>query len=423
MSFVYENRELTCDGVAIAQIAARVGTPFYLYSAGQLRKNFRAYQTGFALAEATICFAVKACSNIAILRLLQNEGAGADTVSGGEIRRALLAGMDPSKIIFSGVGKTREEIGFALDSKIGQLNVESVEELKLINEIAAAKNLRARVSLRVNPDVDAGTHEKIATGRKSDKFGIPWSEAWDSYQMAKGLSHLEIEGLAFHIGSQITELTPMREALTKTVELVQRLQHDGFALRRIDVGGGLGIRYHDESPIPLRSYAELVMNLVRPLGLRLFLEPGRSIAASAGALIAQVQFRKQSEGKNFVILDAGMNDLARPAIYGAWHEIMPVCEAQAAAETCDVVGPVCESADVLGTNRRLPRLEGGHLVAILDAGAYGASMSSNYNTRPLLPEVLVEDNAARVVRERQRFEDIIALERHTEVGIDNLESP
>src|SRR5689334_4330485 len=214
-SFEYENQQLTCDGVAIAEIAARIGTPCYLYSAARFRENFRAYHTAFAPAEATICFAVKACSNVAILRLLQNEGAGAgaDTVSGGEIRRALLAGIDPSRIIFSGVGKTREEIAFALDTQVGQLNVESVEELRIINEIAAAKNLRARISVRVNPDVDAGTHDKIATGRKSDKFGIPWSEAWDSYQLAKSLSHLQVEGLAFHIGSQITELTPIRDAL------------------------------------------------------------------------------------------------------------------------------------------------------------------------------------------------------------------
>jgi diaminopimelate decarboxylase len=409
-AFGYENQQLTCDGVAIAEIAARFGTPFYLYSAAQFRENFRAYQTAFAPTEATICFAVKACSNIAILRLLQNEGAGADTVSGGEIRRSLLAGIDPAKIIFSGVGKTREEIAFALDSQVGQLNVESVEELKIINEIAAAKGLRARVSVRVNPDVDAGTHEKIATGRKSDKFGIPWSEAWASYQLAKNLSHLEVEGLAFHIGSQVTELSPFRNALTKAVELAQRLQKEGFGLRRIDIGGGLGIRYRDETPIPLSEYAGLVMSSVAPLGLNLFLEPGRSIAAPAGALIAQVQFHKQSEGKNFVILDAGMNDLARPAIYGAYDEIVPVRE-NPATEICDLVGPVCESADVLGTNRRLPRLESGDLVAILDAGAYGASMSSNYNSRPLPPEILIENKAARVIRERQRFEEMIALEK------------
>ena len=410
MAFVYENQQLTCDGVPIAEIAARFGTPFYLYSATEFRENYRAYETAFAPLGATICFAVKACSNVAILRLLQNEGAGADTVSGGEVRRALLAGIDPSKIIFSGVGKTRQEIAFAIDSEVGQLNVESIAELELINEIAAAGKLRAPVSLRLNPDVDARTHDKIATGRKSDKFGIPWNAAHDAYAKAKSLSHLQVEGVAFHIGSQVTELAPFRAALTKAAELVRSLRNEGFALGRIDIGGGRGIRYHEETPIPLQEYAELVRNAVQPLGLRLFLEPGRSIAASAGALIAQVQFRKSSGGKNFIVLDAGMNDLARPAIYGAYHNIVPVREGSA-GETCEVVGPVCESADVLGANRRLPRLEAGDLVAILDAGAYGAAMSSNYNTRPLLPEILVEDGAARVIRERQRFEEIIALEK------------
>jgi diaminopimelate decarboxylase len=409
-AFCYENQQLTCDGVAIAEVAARFGTPFYLYSAAVLRENLNAYQTAFAPVDATVCFAVKACSNIAILRLLQEAGAGADTVSGGEIRRALLAGIDPAKIVFSGVGKTREEIEFALESRVGQLNVESVEELKLINEIAAGKKLSAPVSIRVNPDVNARTHDKIATGRKSDKFGIPWNQAWQSYQVAKSLSDLEVEGVAFHIGSQITDPTPIRETLARAVELIERLLSDGIALRRIDVGGGLGIRYHDETPIALSDYADLVIRAVKPLGLQVFLEPGRSIAASAGALIAQVQFRKQGEGKDFVILDAGMNDFVRPAIYGAWHEIIPVRES-AGTETCDVVGPVCESADVLGTDRRLPRLESGDLVAILNAGAYGASMSSNYNTRPLLPEILVEHKIARVIRERQRFEDIVVLEK------------
>jgi diaminopimelate decarboxylase len=247
MAFRYENKQLTCDGMPIAEIAARVGTPFYLYSAAQLRENYRAYQNVFASSEATICFAVKACSNIAILRLLRNEGAGADTVSSGEIRRALLAGVDPSKIIFSGVGKTRDEIAFALETEIGQLNVESLEELEIINEIAATRSLRAPISVRVNPDVDAGTHEKIATGRKSDKFGVPWNQAWETYQRAKSFSHLEIEGIAFHIGSQITELTPFQDALTRIGELASRLKTDGFPLRRIDVGGGLGIRYHSEN--------------------------------------------------------------------------------------------------------------------------------------------------------------------------------
>ena len=411
MSFTYQNNEFVCERVAVADIAARVGTPCYLYSTQQFRENFGAYQSAFLGANATICFAVKACSNIAILKLLGAAGAGADTVSGGEIRRALLAGIAPEKIIFSGVGKTKEEIAFALDSGIGQLNVESPEELEIVNQIAAARNLKARISVRVNPDVDAGTHEKISTGRKSDKFGIPWHEVWETYQKARILSHLEVEGVACHIGSQITDLAPFNTAFAKVTDLAGQLLADGFLLRRVDLGGGLGIRYQDESALDVSDYAETVAEHVRPLGLRLFLEPGRSIAASAGVLISEVQFVKHTEGKSFAVLDAGMNDLARPAIYGAYHEIIPVRQDDS-AESYDVVGPVCESSDIFGTNRRLPRLQSGDLVAILNAGAYGAAMSSNYNTRSLLPEILVEEDQFRIIRERQRFEDIISLERY-----------
>ncbi len=410
MSFTYQHRELFCERVAVAKIAAETGTPFYLYSSERFRENFNAYARAFSGAEATICFAVKSCSNIAILKLLQAAGAGADTVSSGEIRRALLAGIAPEKIIFSGVGKTKEEIAFALESGIGQLNVESPEELEMINEIAAARNVRAKVSVRVNPDVDAGTHHKISTGRKADKFGIPWEEARATYRQARTLSHLEIQGVACHIGSQITDLVPFRAAFRKITDLASKLLADGFPLRRIDLGGGLGIRYQDETPVPVSEYADEALQHVRPLGLHLFLEPGRSIAASAGVLISEVQFIKHTGEKSFVVLDAGMNDLARPAIYGAYHEIIPVREGEA-DQSYDVVGPVCESSDIFGTNRRLPKLQAGDLVAILNAGAYGAAMSSNYNTRGLLPEILVDGDQFKVIRTRQSFEEIIALER------------
>jgi diaminopimelate decarboxylase len=411
MSFAYQNKKLMCEGMAVAAIAAQAGTPCYLYSAHQFRENFGAYRNAFLGADATICFAVKACSNIAILKLLGTAGAGADTVSGGEIRRALLAGIAPEKIIFSGVGKTEDEIALALESGIGQLNVESPEELEIVDGIAAARRAKARISLRVNPDVDAGTHEKISTGRKSDKFGIPWPEVWETYQEARTLSHLEVEGVACHIGSQITDLAPFKAAFAKVTDLARELQADGFRLRRIDLGGGLGIQYRDETAVDVGDYAAAVMQSVRPLGLQLFLEPGRSIGASAGALISEVQFIKHAEGRSFAVLDAGMNDLARPAIYGAYHEIIPVRQGDP-AESYDVVGPVCESSDIFGTNRRLPRLAAGDLVAILNAGAYGAAMSSNYNTRSLPPEILVEGDQCKVIRERQRFEDIIALERY-----------
>ncbi len=411
MSFTYRNKELVCERVAVAKIAAQAGTPFYVYSTGRLRENFDAYATVFSGAAATICFAVKSCSNIAILKLLQAEGAGADTVSSGEIRRALLADIVPEKIIFSGVGKTREEIAFALDSGVGQLNVESLEEIEMINEIAAARNVRAKISVRVNPDVEAGTHDKISTGRKSDKFGIPWDEAREAYRKARALPHLEVQGVACHIGSQITDLVPFHRAFRKITDLARELLADGFPLRRIDLGGGLGIRYKDETPVPVSAYADEVLQHIRPLGLHLFLEPGRSISASAGALISEVQFIKHTEGKSFVVLDAGMNDLARPAIYGAYHEIVSVREGEA-DQSYDVVGPVCESSDIFGTNRRLPKMQAGDLVAILNAGAYGAAMSSNYNTRGLLPEILVEGDQFRTIRRRQSFEEIIALEQY-----------
>ncbi len=411
MSLTYQENQLVCDGVVVAGIAAQVGTPFYLYSASALRVNFDAYKTAFAGVDATICFAIKSCSNIAILKLLQAWGAGADTVSGGEIRRALLAGIAPENIIFSGVGKTRNEIAFALEAGIGQLNVESPEEIEMINEIAAARKVRARISVRVNPDVHAGTHEKISTGRKSDKFGVPWPNVRETYEKARSLSHLKVQGVACHIGSQITDPIPFHDAFTKVTDLARELLADGFPLQRIDLGGGLGIRYKDETPVTVPDYAEAVMQHVRPLGLELFLEPGRSISASAGALISAVQFIKHTDEKSFAVLDAGMNDLARPAIYGAYHEIIPL--RQGGPEECyDVVGPVCESSDIFGTNRRLPKLRSGDLVVILDAGAYGAAMSSNYNTRGLLPEILVEGEQFKIIRERQSFEEIIALERY-----------
>ena len=411
MSFDYRNKHLVCDGVVIAEIAAKIGTPFYLYSAHELWQNFQAYQTAFASAPATICFAVKACSNIAILKLLNASGAGADTVSGGEIRRALLAGIAPEKIIFSGVGKTREEIAFALESGVGQLNVESAEELEIIQQIAVARKVTARISVRVNPDVDARTHEKISTGRGSDKFGIPWHDVWGTYQEARTLSHLEVQGIACHIGSQITDLAPFNDAFAKVADLAHELQSKGFALKRIDLGGGLGIRYKDEVPLTISDYADAILRHVKPLGLQLFLEPGRAISASAGALISQVQFIKHAEGKRFAVLDAGMNDLVRPAMYGAYHEIIPLKEG-IAAESYDIAGPVCESSDIFGTNRQFPKLTSGDLVAILNAGAYGAAMSSNYNTRPLLPEILVDGDQFKIIRERQSFDELVALERY-----------
>jgi diaminopimelate decarboxylase len=410
MSFAYRDQQLTCDGLNVAEIATQADTPFYLYSTQELLQNFAAYELAFAGTDAAICFAVKACSNIAILKLLAAAGAGADTVSGGEIRRALFAGISPEKVIFSGVGKSEADIHLALESQIGQFNAESVEELEMLNQLASDRRVTAPISIRVNPDVDAGTHEKISTGRKSDKFGVPWQEIAAAYEKAKRLSHLRIEGIACHLGSQITQAEPFERSFARVAELARDLLSKGLKLQRIDLGGGLGLRYRDEIPLSVSNYAGIAMKHVRSLGLKLFLEPGRSIAASAGALIARVQLIKRGAEKSFVVLDAGMNDLARPAIYGAYHEIVSVREGEP-AKSYDVVGPVCESSDVFGTQRLLPKLMAGDLVAILNAGAYGATMSSTYNSRPLLPEVLVEHGNFRVIRERQSFEEVIASER------------
>lgn len=413
MAFTYRQEELFCDDLALAEIARQIETPFYLYSASALRRNFLAFRDAFSQLDATICFAVKACSNLAILRLLGSLGAGADTVSEGEVRRALLAGIAPEKIIFSGVGKNRAEIAFALEAGVGQLNVESIEELEIINEIAATRAQKAAVSFRLNPDVDAGTHEKISTGRKADKFGIPWSQARDACRVARERRHLELQGLACHIGSQITELKPFEKAFAKITELSTELVNAGIPLRRIDLGGGLGVRYENQRPPSPADYAAVVRRCLRGLNLKLFLEPGRAIAASAGALISRVTLLKQSEKRNFLILDAGMNDLIRPAMYDAYHEIIALRRA-AASQSYEVVGPICESSDIFGSNRQLPPMSPGDLVAILDAGAYGASMSSNYNTRPLPAEILVDGNRMEVIRNRQTFEEIIAGERPLE---------
>ena len=342
--------------------------------------------------------------------MLNAAGAGADTVSGGEIRRALRAGIAPEKIIFSGLGKTREEIAFALESGIGQLNVESTEELEIIDRIAAGRSIKARVSVRVNPDVDAGTHDKISTGRKADKFGIPWTSLG---RLSKGPDLVASEGGRGGVPYWQPDhrFQTIQRRVCESYEPGPGVTSRRFCFEAHRPRRRTGITYKDENPIGISDYAAFVMNHVRPLDLQLFLEPGRSISAPAGALISEVQFIKQTEGNSFVVLDAGMNDLARPAIYGAYHEIVPVRQRDG-EESDDFVGPVCESSDIFGSNRRVSKLESGDLVAILNAGAYGAAMSSNYNTRPLPPEVLVDDHQFKTIRERQSFEEIVALERY-----------
>jgi diaminopimelate decarboxylase len=410
--FPYRDRELYAEEVPVARIAAAVGTPFYLYSAGVLAARYRAFCDAFAPARPLVCFAVKANSNLAVLRLLAGLGAGADVVSEGELRRALAAGVPPRRIIFSGVGKTREELAAALAAKIHQINVESVAELRRLSEVAAQAGATARVAIRVNPDIDAMTHAKIATGKKENKFGIDIDEAAEAYALAGDLPGIEPVGLAVHIGSQLVDLAPFRHAFERVAELVLELRGAGFAVDRLDLGGGIGIRYHVESPPEPVAYAALVQEAFGPLGLDLALEPGRVLCGPAGLLVATVVYVKDGATKRFVILDAAMNDLIRPALYDAWHDIVPVRlpKRSTLSTPADVVGPICETGDTFAVDRELPPLEEDDLVAFTNAGAYGAVMSSTYNSRLLVPEVLVAGERFAVVRARPSFAAMLGLD-------------
>ena len=343
------------------------------------------------------------------MKILAELGAGADTVSKGEVMRALKAGVDPLKIVFSGVGKTIEEMQYGLENGIGQFNVESRTELRILNDVAKSLAKIAPVSIRVNPDIDAKTHEKITTGRKIDKFGIPWDEIDETFDLAKSLSNLEVQGIACHIGSQITDIEPFAKTAEKISQYALGLLEKGFPLKRIDLGGGLGIRYKDETPIEISDYAQTIIEQVTKTGLKLFLEPGRRIAADCGVLVSEVQYIKKSGDREFLIIDAGMNDLMRPAIYTSYHEIV----AEKSGENTnkyDVVGPVCESSDIFGRQRDLPELEADDLVVIKQAGAYGMTMANNYNTRPTIAEILVEGDSFRAIRKAQTIEEVIGLD-------------
>ncbi|MDX1949261.1 MAG: diaminopimelate decarboxylase [Rickettsiales bacterium] len=406
----YKNSILHIENLAINEIAKKVGTPFYCYSKKQFENNYKEFKQNFSDYPTTICFAVKSCPNIHILKLLASLGSGADTVSQGEIIRALKAGIKPEKIVFSGVGKTKEEIKFALQKNIGQLNAESLEELEIIDKIAGLLKKKAKVSLRVNPDVDGKTHEKITTGRKHDKFGIPLEDAKKYYDSAAKLDNIKIEGIACHIGSQITDIEPFKQAFQKVAEFANTLKKRGFELKRLDLGGGVGIKYKNEETISIKDYAKAIISAVKSTGLKLFLEPGRRISGDAGILVTEVQFIKNTGERQFAILDAGMNDLARPAIYGAYHEIIQVRDKDGEKKNYDIVGPVCESSDIFGRDRKLFDLKAGELLVILNAGAYGASMASNYNTRPLIPEILVDDKKFKIIRRRQKISEIFEYE-------------
>jgi diaminopimelate decarboxylase len=410
--FCYRGGELHAEDVAISRIAADVGTPLYVYSAAAFAERYRRFAQAFAAERARICYAVKANSNLAVLRLFASYGAGADVVSEGELRRALAAGIPPERIVFSGVGKTAPEMAMALAAGISQINVESVAELRLLSAVATELGRTAPVVLRINPDVDALTHAKIATGKKENKFGIDFADASAAYRLAASLPGIAPVGLAVHIGSQLVDLTPYRNAFERLAELVRSLRGAGFLVDRIDLGGGLGIRYRDERPPEPDAYAHLVRVAFANLGLALTLEPGRVLAGPAGILVARVLFFKEGTTRRFVIVDAAMNDLIRPALYDAWHDIVPIRRPSpnAALALADVVGPICETGDTFAVNRNLPQLSQGDLIAFTAAGAYGAVMSSTYNSRLLVPEVLVAGDRFAVIRSRPSYDALLSLD-------------
>jgi diaminopimelate decarboxylase len=414
--FEYQNGELACEGVPLARIAAEVGTPVYVYSTATLRRHYQVFRDAFAahpaLKAPLIAFAVKANPNLSVLKTLGDLGAGADTVSEGEIRRALAAGIPADRIVFSGVGKTRKEIVFALRTGVSEINIESEPEMLAVADVAASMGVRAPIVFRVNPDVAAGGHAKIATGKADNKFGVSFDEAERLYANAANNAHLEPLGVACHIGSQITELAPMKAAFAKMRALVQRLRAEGHRIERLDLGGGLGVPYFNmpEPPSP-RQFADMVAEVVGDEPVRLAFEPGRVIAANAGVLLSRViHIHQRPQGKRFLVLDAAMNDLIRPAMYDAYHDIRPVKVRNGALEAYDVVGPVCETGDTFTRDRLLPPLEANDLVAFMSAGAYGASMSSEYNSRQLVPEVLVDGDRFAVVRPRPSYDDMLARE-------------
>ncbi len=412
MNFHDQADELFCESVPLSAIAREVGTPFYVYSLDEIERRARAYRDAFP--NALIAYAYKANANLTILRHLVSLGIGADVVSGGELWRALKVGTPPSQIVFNGNGKSAAEIAYAIESDVLCINVDSAEELELVAEVARAQNKTARISFRVNPDIDPQTHPYISTGLKKSKFGVPIGEAEELYVAAREHGELQIVGVHCHIGSQITQAGPLREAAQSVCNFVMSLRDDGIVLSLVNLGGGLGITYRDESPLTPREWAEVVVETLRATSLQaqLVLEPGRSIVASAGTLVASVVHLKRTPTKNFLVLDAGMNVLMRPSLYGAYHEIRAISVgAQFIAPLpMDVVGPICESADVLGKDRELPLLKRGDLVAIMDAGAYGFSMASRYNQQPLPAEVVVQGDQWRVVTQRETYEQMAERE-------------
>jgi diaminopimelate decarboxylase len=413
--FEYRHGAMHAEGVDLRKVASEVGTPFYCYSTATLERHYQVFADAFADTDALVCYAMKANSNQAVLKTLARLGAGMDIVSGGELRRALAAGVPGKRIVFSGIAKTREEMASGLDHRIMCFNVESEPELEALSEVAVSKGTRAPVSIRVNPDVDAMTHQKISTGRSENKFGIPIARAREIYARAAILPGIDVAGVDMHIGSQITDLQPYANATTLLAELARNLAADGHRLRHIDVGGGLGIPYceDDEPPPDPLAYAAVIKRCTRNLGLKLVFEIGRMIAGNAGVLVTRVVYVKEGADKTFIIVDAAMNDLIRPTLYDAYHDIKPVLEAEIAGVciVADIVGPVCETGDYLALSREMPAVAAGDLLAVMTAGAYGAVQASSYNTRRLVPEVLVRGEDYALVRPRPSYEDVIGLDR------------
>ena len=418
--FEYRNGEMFAEGVAVGRIAKEVGTPAYVYSLATLKRHFQVFDRAFAAVPHIVCFSVKANSNIALLRAFAKEGGGFDIVSGGELFRALKAGADPKKVVFSGVGKKKDEIEYALNSGILMFNVESEDEMLALNEIAGGIAKKAPISLRINPDVDPQTHPYISTGMKKAKFGVDIKRSLESYRKAVSLPNLEVVGVDCHIGSQLTSVSPFVDALARVREYLDRvlvgsLKKEGAQIRYLDLGGGLGISYKDEVPPHPEEYAKSIIQGLEGLNVTLILEPGRVIVGNAGILITEVQYIKETDDKKFVIVDGGMNDLIRPALYGSYQEIQPVVQSDGKKIIADVVGPICESGDFFAKDREILRPKRGDLLAVMSAGAYGFTMASNYNSHPKPPEVLVDGDQYYVIRRRETLDDLINGETIPEI--------
>ena len=409
--FQYKNNELHCEDVPVSRIAEEIGTPFYLYSHATLRQHFRAFDDAFNSVPHLTCFAMKSNSNLAILKLFALEGGGVDIVSGGELYRALKAGVDPKKIVYSGVGKTAEDMEYALQSRILLFNVESSQEIGLLNEVAGRLGKKAAVSIRVNPDIDPLTHPYISTGLRENKFGIDIRQALEEYTRVSGMKNLTVSGVSCHIGSQLTRLSPFVDALKKLKELIAQLRGIGISVSYLDLGGGLGITYNQEEPPHPREYAQALKKELDVKDVTVILEPGRVIVGNAGILVARVLYRKSTAEKSFIIVDAAMNDLIRPSLYGSFHGIEPVRAKGVRKIKADVVGPICESSDFLAKDREMESFEPGDLLAVMSTGAYGFSMSSNYNSRPRIAEVLGKGDAYHVIRARESYEDLVRGEK------------